>query len=48
MIYEHFLLITFLSAPELIFFFLDSFKWFQVLLSNTNNSIRYSSLVCTQ
>ena len=33
------LLITFLNKPELIFF--HTVKWFQVFLSNTNNSIYY-------
>ena len=27
---------------------LPSVKWFQVFLSNTNNSIYYESIVCTQ
>ena len=40
MIYEHILLITFLDEPQL-FLGGHTVKWFQVLLSNTNNSIYY-------
>ena len=45
MIYKYILLITFLNEPDLIF---CTIKWFQVLLSNTNNSIYYLWFVCTQ
>ena len=39
MICKHILLIIFLNEPE--FIFLHTVKWFQALLSNTNNSIFY-------
>ena len=42
MILKHVLLIKFLNEPELIF--LHTVKWFQVLLSNMNNSIFYYHL----
>ena len=47
MICKHILLITFLNEPELIVF-LHMVKWFQVLLCNTNNSIKHQSFVYTQ
>ena len=39
MVYKTFLSITFLNEPELIY--LHTVKSFQVLLSNTNNSIQH-------
>ena len=39
MICKHIFMITFLKEPKLIL--LHSDKWFQVLLSNMNNSIYY-------
>ena len=48
MISKHILLIKFLNEPELIFFFLHTVKCFQVLLFDTNNSIKHLSLVYTQ
>ena len=39
------MLITFLNDPEFIFY---TVKWFQVFISNTNNSIHYKSFVGTQ
>ena len=39
-------LITFLNEPELIFW--NTVKWFQILISNMNNSIYYWSFVCMQ
>ena len=41
MISKHILLITFLNKPVLLF--LHIVKWFHFFLSNTNNSINYSS-----
>ena len=38
MICKHILMIAFLNKPDLIS--LHTVKWFQVLLLNTNNSIR--------
>ena len=38
MICKHILLVTFLNEAELFF---HAGKWFQVFLSNTNNSINY-------
>ena len=38
MIFKYILLITFLNEPRLIFFCLDTVKWFQAFLSPTNNS----------
>ena len=48
MIYKHILLIKFVNEPELIFFFiffffLPSVKWFQTLLSNSNN---FTPVIC--
>ena len=40
MIGKHIRLVTFLKEPKLIFF-LHTVKWFQVFLSNMNNSIYY-------
>ena len=37
----------FLNEPELIFF-LQTVKWFQVLLCITNDSIKHQSYVYTQ
>ena len=46
MICKHILLITFLNEPE--FICLHTVKWFQVFLSNTNNSINYYSFISSQ
>ena len=47
MICKPILLITFLNEPVLIFS-LHTVKWFQVFLSNTNDSTDNQSLVYTQ
>ena len=46
MIGKHILLITYLNEPEITSF--HTLKWFQVLLSNKNNSVYYESFFCTQ
>ena len=46
MSYKHILLVTISNKPELIFFHIV--KWFQVFLSNTNNSIYYYTFVSTK
>ena len=42
MISKHILSVTYLNEPDLIFF--HAVKWFQVFLSNMNNSIYYYHL----
>ena len=46
MICKHILLITFLNESTLIL--LHAIRCFHLFLSNTNNSIYYSSFVCAQ